>query len=77
MREKKSSVHTWGGSIIALKDAVDFRGPVFFKFFFHVGLNIIILTIDSKKTFGKILKRARVIYKNVFWKRILYPAKCE
>ena len=33
MREKKSSVHTWGGSIIALKDAVDFRGPVFFNFF--------------------------------------------
>ena len=29
MREKKSSVHTWGGSIIALKNAVDFRGPVF------------------------------------------------
>lgn len=77
MREKKSSVHTWGGSIIALKDAVDFRGPVFFKFFFHVGLNIIILTIVSKKTLGKILKRARVIYKNAFWKRILYPAKCE
>ena len=77
MREKKSSVHTWGGSIIVLKDAVDFRAPVFFKFFFHVGLNIIILTIVSKKTFGKILKRARVIYKNVFWKRILFPAKCE
>ena len=77
MREKKSSVHTWGGSIIALKDAVDFRGPVFFKFFFHVGLNIIILTIVSKKTLGKILKRARVINKNAFWKRILYPAKCE
>ena len=52
MREKKSSVHTWGGSTIALKDVVDFRGPVFF----HVGLNIIILTIVSKKTFGKILK---------------------
>ena len=33
MREKKSSVHTWGESIIALKDAVDFRGPVFFNFF--------------------------------------------
>ena len=34
MREKKSRVHTWGGSNMALKDAVDFRGPVFFLIFF-------------------------------------------
>ena len=66
MREKKSSVHTWGESIIALKDAVDFRGPVFLKFFFHVGLNIIILTIISKKTFGKILKNKILKTKTYF-----------
>ena len=28
MREKLS-LHTWGGSILALKDTVDLRGPVF------------------------------------------------
>ena len=38
----------------------------FFLIFFHVRQNIIILTIASKKDFGKILRRARVIYKNVF-----------
>ena len=37
----------------------------FFLIFFHVKQNII-LTIASKKDFGKILRRARVIYKNVF-----------
>ena len=29
MREKKLSLHTWGGSILALEDTVDLRGPVF------------------------------------------------
>ena len=38
----------------------------FFLIFFNVKQNIIILSIVSKKDFGKILRRARVIYKNVF-----------
>ena len=75
MREKKSSVHTWVDH--STEGCGRLLRASFFLFFFHVGLNIIILSIVSKKTFGKILKRARVIYKNVFWKRILYPAKCE
>ena len=29
MREKKLSLHTCGGSILALEDTVDLRGPVF------------------------------------------------
>ena len=33
MREKKSSVHTWDGSIIALKDTVDLRGSVIYYYF--------------------------------------------
>ena len=33
MREKKSNVHTWDGSIIALKDTVDLRGSVFYYYF--------------------------------------------
>lgn len=33
MREKKLSLHTWGGSILALKDTVDFEGQFFLNFF--------------------------------------------
>ena len=49
-----------------LKDTVDLPEP--FKIFssFNVEVSIIILITVSKKKFGKILIRARVIYRNVF-----------
>lgn len=49
------------------KDTVDLRGSVLLHFIFFYGKQIlIILNIISKKNLGKILKRARVIYKIVF-----------
>ena len=52
-----------------------FKGRFFSKFFFTAKLNITSLPSFSKKNYFKILKRARVINKNVFSNETLLPAR--